>query len=653
MVHVQVQHKLFLLGVGLHGIIACINIMWDIALFDLQPLSHLHDSSFHGIGFYVDGAALFQSLSSFISQTPTFMLLLASFVFLIVGMFGNKSSAVSCRILCGLTYAILLQFSGIPNIMLWFPWDCLLFELLLLSAVCPDTLWTFELLLFRVMFGFGKHKFLGAFEWEDLTYTSSMACWQPLGTSLGWYMAFAPNWVHVLLIGGTFVVEIVCPLAFVFDLGPRLKKISCLSTIGLMLGIQLTGHFGWFNSLTALLAWRVYCEAGVESPHRKRGLLVKSISAVYVCLSLIFLIPSQWNSPSLFYQHSFDRPEFELLRQASSWRVLHSYGVFPPKKMPMIKPVGRFEVTTESGHTEALEYQYQLSGSYAEIGLGPFQVAPWRFPRFDYIVGFYAASHVFSLTTRLGLTLGSGEEYVESVGRMLLDDFPKHSRYFKQLHLAGSRVASVQFFVIGLVPDWELGWRQVSRELDREWTKGMLGKPVVFNLEDNLGPNLIVLRRQSALFQQVHALLQNPSLEAAVSEIQNQFSPVSLPHRIFDAAVSLVDTEVQGFVSERVWLANVEETYLRLGEMLHPGTSLPSLFSDCSSAMPGLWNLCHSTQFGGYIGCLTFAHLVPHPLHSPLCPKVLLTNRAARKNSTDAYSKIPIDNTVYWLLGLS
>ncbi len=65
----------------------------------------------------------------------------------------------------------------------------------------------------------------------------------------------------------------------------------------------------------------------------------------------------------------------------------------------------------------------------------------------------------------------------------------------------------------------------------------------------------------------------------------------------------------------------------------------------------GLYDLDHASQFGGYIACLTFAHLVPYPFHSPLCPLVLRHNHHMRAD--DKYSKIPIGEFVYTILGLT
>jgi hypothetical protein len=75
-----------------------------------------------------------------------------------------------------------------------FPWDCLLFEATVLglflpaahalpdwravAAPAPALAWAYRLLLFRVMFGFGKQKFLGSRS-KDLAYLKGFLVNQP------------------------------------------------------------------------------------------------------------------------------------------------------------------------------------------------------------------------------------------------------------------------------------------------------------------------------------------------------------------------------------------------------------------------------------------------------------------------------------------
>ena len=529
------------------------------------------------------------------------------------------------RIACGVTYLILLSFSMCEGIVLWFPWDCLLFEVLAICWICPDRLFfkTLSLLLFRVMFGFGKHKFLGADSIEDLTYTASMACWQPLGTSIGWYLTWLPNWVHVVSILFTFFVEIICPFWLLWG-GPMKQRLACASTIVLMAMIQMTGHFGWFNTLTALIAGALYKQ---PTTYKERRSKLFPFKALYIVVCVVFLIPSQWNSPSLFYQHSFDYPVFDIVRIASSWRLVHTYGVFPPKKMPLIKPIGVFEVNDGV----RLHYHYQQSPSW------PFAVAPLRFPRFDYIYAFYSASHVFSLGTMLGPSHSgsSGQQYIDSVASALLTNATCLGSLFRSP--IPESIKDVRFYVIGLVPDYseENGWREISKELDGYWTK-----PPAPAARGSfaLGPNMISLRKKSKSFK-ITALKRNETVLEGLS-----------PMELFDLAVAIVDEDFNPFLSERQWFQRISNVYT-----LVLGGQVPLVNNvNCSTSTngSGLWDLCYSMKYGGYMGCLTSAHLLPPAIHSPFCPEILLGNAKHRNSSGDAYSKIPISDFHYWILGL-
>ncbi|HEX4477236.1 MAG TPA: lipase maturation factor family protein, partial [Polyangiaceae bacterium] len=81
-----------------------------------------------------------------------------------------------------------------------FPWDSLLFEstvlalflphvralpnLEALSAPAPALAWAYRILLFRLMFGFGKQKFFGSRN-KDLSYLKGFLVAQPLPSPLG------------------------------------------------------------------------------------------------------------------------------------------------------------------------------------------------------------------------------------------------------------------------------------------------------------------------------------------------------------------------------------------------------------------------------------------------------------------------------------
>src|SRR5262249_21147509 len=148
-----------------------------------------------------------------------------------------------------------------------YPWDALMFESVFLGLLTPETnplpdlaaahapapavAWAFRWLFFRVMFGFGKQKFLGSRS-KDLAYLSGFFLNQPLLSPIGWYAQKLPMFILKAGVLFMFFVEIPAPF-FVFWPGP-LSVIAAVSTIILMLGIQLTGSFGYFSLLTMVVA---------------------------------------------------------------------------------------------------------------------------------------------------------------------------------------------------------------------------------------------------------------------------------------------------------------------------------------------------------------------------------------------------------------
>jgi hypothetical protein len=646
------QGQIFVVGALVHALVSFVNIWGDY-------------DQLCGSGGLLPDTAIIPSIAAdydireLLMYWPTLLYFIGAEWVMWIGAAASVVGITMClsrpllipRVCCGIAYVCLLSFSHSRGLMLWFPWDCMLFEVLVLSALCPGSAFARRFLLFRVVFGFGKHKFLGAHEWDDFLYTSSMACWQPLGSSVGWWLVFLPDWVHVVSILMTFAAEMIAPFVVLFSSNRRLVKWSCWSIILLMGMIQISGHFGWFNTLTGFLAMVVMRDMEpAHSPTQKRKQLFNStIKLIYITLGIVFLIPSQWNSPAMFYQHTFDSPYWEIVRVASSWRILHTYGVFPPKKLPAMKPIGRFELIVEGDDPVVLQYHYQqVTTTPFAPGPMPFSVAPLRFPRFDYVFAFYAGSNVWSMVTRLGPIVSSGDEYIDSVARMIFQGNERVLGNFFSNYNSSLEVNEVVFSVVGLVPDLDThGWVEVSRDVSKRWTRETVGKaernaPLPFSYD--LPPSSIVLRKKSRSFSR--------DIRSYGFHQIRYDSPHEWAHAMFNRAVSVVDAKKMEWMSESAWLHSVEEEWDRLTD--EPTWSL--FDTDCENLAVErnfLWNLCPSMQFGGYLGCLTFVHLVPHVFHSPVCPIVMEANRGMRGEADGGiYSKIPIEPFVYRLMGL-
>src|SRR5262245_55270361 len=118
-----------------------------------------------------------------------------------------------------------------------FPWESMLFEAGLLAILLPSLealpdmrmsaspdpllMWAYHWLLFRVLFGFGKHKFTKA-ALGDPVYMRAFLVTQPLVSPIGWRAWRLPRPLLVASHALLFALEIVLPF-FVFVAGwPRL-----------------------------------------------------------------------------------------------------------------------------------------------------------------------------------------------------------------------------------------------------------------------------------------------------------------------------------------------------------------------------------------------------------------------------------------------
>jgi hypothetical protein len=271
-----------------------------------------------------------------------------------------------------------------------FPWDCLLFECTLLGLFLPATrvlpelavtalpapaiAWAYRLLLFRVMFGFGKQKFVGSRK-RDLAYLKGFLVNQPLPSKLGWYAQKLPLPLLQGAVWFMFVVEVPAPF---LALWPGVPSVVCaVLTALLMVGIQALGTFGYFSLITL-----VSCLPLLDAATPRAFSLSSAFSAPAPALATVFVavhslgallalpfnswLGQSWHSWAYWYQlPRFVQPLFELLRLLHPFRWLHPYGVFPPNNAPAVKMVPLFEVSWDAQNWHELEFRYSVSHSHS------------------------------------------------------------------------------------------------------------------------------------------------------------------------------------------------------------------------------------------------------------------------------------------------
>lgn len=263
------------------------------------------------------------------------------------------------------------------------PWDSLLFEMMVLGLFTPPTemlpslaaahaptpaiTWVFRLLFFRLLFGFGKQKFIGARR-EDAAYLSGFMVNQPLLSPGGWYGQKLPMWVLKLGLYFMFLVEI--PIPFFAFIPGLLSVIAAVTTILLMVGIQLSGNFGYFSLLTMVLclplldnvtprALELTALFAAGQPMLVHAfLLVHTVGAI-ITFPFNSWLAQGWHLWAFWYQFPrWVQWPLDFFRALHPFRWLHPYGVFPANTTPAVKTTLLLEVSWDEQRWHEVRFKY-------------------------------------------------------------------------------------------------------------------------------------------------------------------------------------------------------------------------------------------------------------------------------------------------------
>ena len=285
-------------------------------------------------------------------------------------------------------YVLYLTLDRVAYLM--FPWDSMLFEAgffamflpplhLLPEAAAiatpdPALAWVYRLLLFRVLFGFGKFKFLGSTS-QDTGYLKGFLVNQPLPSPIGWLMQKLPMPLLKLALYLMFLVEIpVALLVFV----PKLSAPAALAIDGFMLVIWSCGTFGYFSLIMIVvsLSWfdpttaLAFSFGELFSLHG-RVLLHAMIALHFIGSVMSFPMNSYcsmtWLTWPLWlrFRSPLVRGPIAFYRALHPFRWLHSYGVFPPKPAPPVKAAPVLEVTWDGEEWHTLGHHYSPTTEYS------------------------------------------------------------------------------------------------------------------------------------------------------------------------------------------------------------------------------------------------------------------------------------------------
>lgn len=261
------------------------------------------------------------------------------------------------------------------------------------------------LLVFRMWFSMGMIKFyFPGDSWANLTFFDYFFPYQPMPNPISWYAHKCPQWMHIVGIGFTFIIEMVFPF-FVF-LGKRWRIAALLGFTGISIMIWLTGNYGYFNPLTILIGIFLLYDvdyprrikkrfAEIESLEKPKSKTIISVSLVLIMMHFIYI--------ALLFAPKLENPQnhlnyfcyFESTREAkgikkillapfrlvSNLRIVNPYGVF--KDITQFRIELRFEGSNNGEHWEPYEFKYIPSGNTQALKF----FAPY-YPRLDHVM-FY------------------------------------------------------------------------------------------------------------------------------------------------------------------------------------------------------------------------------------------------------------------------
>lgn len=292
---------------------------------------------------------------------------------------------------------------------LWLPWDTLLMEVGFLSLFLPAThalpeltatavplptvTFLFQWLLVRLMWGFGKLKFVGT-ERGDSLYLQGFLTWMPMPSPLGWLFQHAPNFALRMGCAFMWVAEVLAPLLALIPGTPRLVGAGLL--VALMVGIGSTGNWGHFN-----LAYAGLCVVFLDSNasladlfapgaapwHVAPDVFVHGAMAMLFVIGLLLFPLNSWVTQS-FVQWNADRFSWRRpwldkllagLRLFNRLRLVGAYGVFPPNTSAPIKLVPVLEGSHDGQSWTPIPWRFMPVGETSP----PRFIAPHH-PRLDH-----------------------------------------------------------------------------------------------------------------------------------------------------------------------------------------------------------------------------------------------------------------------------
>lgn len=387
--------------------------------------------------------------------------------------------------------AFVLWLSIEPAALL-FPWDTMLQEVgfLVLFLPTPEALpsldasalplpavaFMFRWLVLRLMLGFGKVKFLLAKK-DDALYLRGFFVWMPLPSPLAWFGHHAPPWLLKLMLYFMFAAEVIAPVLGFFAGVPRVISFALLT--GLMLGIQVTGNWGFFNLGYIMLCvclldtqsslLDLWSEPWASGAWHWPEIALHALLALMFLSGLIQLIVADswvtrswmhWPLDALTWNRRWARALLKYFRAISPFRIINGYGVFPPNAGPPMRIAPVFEGSDDGQSWRAYRFKFMPS---SERERAPF-VSPHH-PRID-MASYYAALcahdasyYAIGIGDGTPYAVATGASWLERLAQRLLANEPLLVRQMAHNPFPGAPPRFIRVSAVAMTPTRLAEWR--------------------------------------------------------------------------------------------------------------------------------------------------------------------------------------------------
>lgn len=324
-------------------------------------------------------------------------------------------------------WGLYLSFVNVGSNFLSFQWDTLLLEVgffgIFFSMASPPPfllLLAIWFLLFRFIFASGVVKILSKCPaWRSLTAFDFHYYTQPIPNPVAWYFHQLPKIIGKISVVFTFFLELFLP--FLIFAPSFLRVYAFIGIVGLMLIIQVSGNYAFFNFLTIAMAIPLLEDSYYQTVLGDMAVMPASepIFAVQVILSVVGVLLIFLNTLQLAGMFVPLGRLISILRFVAPFHIISGYGLFARMTTT------RFEIIVE-GSDDGKDWRpYEFRWKPGELDGSLRQVAPHQ-PRLDWQMWFAALGKYEQNPwyTRFLLRLLEGSKDVTNL--MKTNPFPHH-----------------------------------------------------------------------------------------------------------------------------------------------------------------------------------------------------------------------------------